>query len=411
MSSVAAQPAQPNPVNPPVQGFRSPWYPEPNPRGPMWPTFTAAHMHGKLQGNHATIQRVKNLEIQDSQSLDKGKKRRHIDEDEEVDIFGSDLEDNEENVYNDTMDFDDGFTDDMDVNQRYVQNQQQLHALTELTAPNAPKYGRNLVVARKNKNLCLVSNMSDTDDEWIIDSGASQHWTPYVNDFIEYHSIKPMPISTANGTAYALGKGTVILETKSHMVRISLVFHVPDINSRLLSLGKFHESGLHSRGSSKGISLYNEKNEETLAFYPRKDTDPICTLNARSTTEKAHPHTIYKVDFETLHQRLAHPSNEVLQKAFPKVEIPEKHICSGCAQGKMTNKSFPSDNKCASEPFKLIHSNLKLFPTESYRKYKYAIVFLDDYTSTAWTINLRTKDAALPATKQFIAMAETQYQA
>ena len=67
--------------------------------------------------------------------------------------------------------------------------------------------------------------------------------------------------------------------------------------------------------------------------------------------------------------------------------------------------------KRATEPFELIHSDLKLFPTESYRKYKYSIVFYDDYTSHAWTINLHTKDAALPATKQFIAMAETQYQA
>jgi hypothetical protein len=51
-----------------------------------------------------------------------------------------------------------------------------------------------------------------------------------------------------------------------------------------------------------------------------------------------------------------------------------------------------------------------MFPIESYHKFRYAIVFYDDYTSHAWTINLRTKDAALPATRHFLAMVETKYQ-
>ena len=46
---------------------------------------------------------------------------------------------------------------------------------------------------------------------------------------------------------------------------------------------------------------------------------------------------------------------------------------------------------------------------ESYHKYKYAIVFLDDATSHAWTMNLRLKDAALTATKHFLAMVENKY--
>jgi hypothetical protein len=62
------------------------------------------------------------------------------------------------------------------------------------------------------------------------------------------------------------------------------------------------------------------------------------------------------------------------------------------------------------EPFELVHSDLKMFPIESYHKYRYAIVFYDDFTSHAWTINLRTKDAALPATRHFLAMVETKYQ-
>ena len=122
-----------------------------------------------------------------------------------------------------------------------------------------------------------------------------------------------------------------------------------------------------------------------------------------------------------MHKRLAHPSDDVLRKALENTKgfptdldysrLSKSPVCPGCAQGKMTQKPFPKSDKRATEPFELIHSDLKSFPIKSYRKYKYSIVYYDDYTSQAWTINLRTKDAALTATKQFIAMVETQYQA
>jgi len=85
--------------------------------------------------------------------------------------------------------------------------------------------------------------------------------------------------------------------------------------------------------------------------------------------------TIYMVDFETMHQRLAHPSNDVMRQAgkyvkdFPKVEIPTEHFCPGCAQGKMPNKAFPPTETRATEPFELIHSDLKSFPIDSYHKF------------------------------------------
>jgi len=126
--------------------------------------------------------------------------------------------------------------------------------------------------------------------------------------------------------------------------------------------------------------------------------------------------TIYQVDYKILHQRMAHPSDEVMRRAskfirdFPCVNPPkEDHICPGCAQGKMSNKSFPPSTQRATEPFELIHSDLKSFPIESYHRFKYSIVFYDDYTSHAWTVNLHSKDTALPATKHFLAMVETRY--
>ena len=91
--------------------------------------------------------------------------------------------------------------------------------------------------------------------------------------------------------------------------------------------------------------------------------------------------TIYSIGFEIMHHRLAHPSKDVIIKAkkhikdFPDVQVLKEHLCPGCGQGKMTNKAFPPSNLRASEPFELMHSDVITYPIESYKKFKYSIVF------------------------------------
>ena len=123
------------------------------------------------------------------------------------------------------------------------------------------------------------------------------------------------------------------------------------------------------------------------------------------------------IDYDIMYKRLGHPSKDVLRHAckhmcnFP-LEVPapqEDTICPGCTKGKMPNRAFSPDKQRASQPFELIHSNLKSYSKESYHQYKYVITFLDDYTSHAWTMPLCTKDAALTVTKHFIAMVQMQY--
>ena len=59
--------------------------------------------------------------------------------------------------------------------------------------------------------------------------------------------------------------------------------------------------------------------------------------------------------------------------------------------------------------FECIHSDLKSFPVELYHKYKYFVSFLDDFSSFAWIVLLQDKVLAILALKQFLAMAQNQY--
>ena len=266
--------------------------------------------------------------------------------------------------------------------------------------------------------MSLSDTKTNTPDEWLLDSGASMHFTNDINDFVDYQIITPIKVVTANGSTQVKGKGAVILVINQKAVRIEAVYHIPDLTTKLISLGQLLQSELFTRGSARSISV-EDGSENFLTFHPSEMNPNLYFIRALIYKEEALAkmvQCIYTIDFEVMHRRLANPSKEVLQKArkhvkeFPKISIPEgAHICPGCAQGKMTKKSFPPSESRETMPFALIHSDLKSFPIDSYHKFKYAIVFLDDATSHAWTMNLRSKDAAITATKQFLAMVRNKY--
>ena len=139
-------------------------------------------------------------------------------------------------------------------------------------------------------------------------------------------------------------------------------------------------------------------NMYTLESLPLKGLTMTCTLT-----------------YDIVYHYLGHPSKDMIRHAckhmqnFPNVEISNMDsICPGCAMGKLPNRSFPPSEHRATCALELIHLDIKSFPTESYHCYQYIITFVDDYTSMAWTIPLRTKDAALVATRHFLKMVSTQ---
>ena len=77
----------------------------------------------------------------------------------------------------------------------------------------------------------------------------------------------------------------------------------------------------------------------------------------------------------------------------------------------MTRLSFPPSLGCSKAPFDKIHMDLKEFSVQSYKKYKFFILFFDDCTSHGWITLLRCKSEADSEIQQFIAMVKMQYDA
>jgi Integrase core domain len=127
--------------------------------------------------------------------------------------------------------------------------------------------------------------------------------------------------------------------------------------------------------------------------------------------------TIHEVNYNPMHCQFGHPSKDILRRAsgntknFPSgiSYLKNNPVCKGCAEGKMPSQAFPKSDSQATKPFEKIYMDFKSMPVVSYHKYKYFIVFYDDFTSHGWTMNLKLKSEAKKAIRQFNAMVKNQH--
>jgi hypothetical protein len=234
---------------------------------------------------------------------------------------------------------------------------------------------------------------------WILDSGASQHFTSTKIDFIDYEIIKKNAPEVNTTSAKAVlrieGKGSILLshfvENKGTRVvktmHIYPVLYIPRLSVKLLSVGSFLQNRQEICGNLRCISFHNEMTlKPLLRAYPQNPMDTIFWIVPQEINT-ATLATIYKVNYDIWHKHLGHPFKDMLKcvkglKDFPNDPVFPEHspLYRGCAEGKLHSKSFLESDSQATMPFALVHSDLKEFPIESYSKFKYLVSFLDDYS-------------------------------
>ena len=77
----------------------------------------------------------------------------------------------------------------------------------------------------------------------------------------------------------------------------------------------------------------------------------------------------------------------------------------------MPSQPHPLSLRRATRSFQIVHVDIKEFPISSYHKFKYVILYYDDYTSYVWTIALRKNSDALHVTRQWLTYIENQFDA
>jgi hypothetical protein len=127
--------------------------------------------------------------------------------------------------------------------------------------------------------------------------------------------------------------------------------------------------------------------------------------------------TVHEVNYNLMHCQLSQTFKDILRQAsgntknFPSgISYPKNDpVCKECAEGRMPTQAFSRSDSRATKLFEKIYMDLKSMPMVLYHKYKYFIVFYDNFTSHGWTMNLKLKFEAEKAIRQFNAMVRNQH--
>ena len=171
-------------------------------------------------------------------------------------------------------------------------------------------------MARAKDNPSKRSELS----EWLIDSGCSNHMTPFEDDLITDIGSSKSLVEVANGNIVkAPKKGTAfirIVDVKTHKtfdILLEDVLYVPGLSRRLFSVTQWTNSGgsLSFHGTTCKIAYQDAKNPATQfsmnLYAPFSPNDTAHHL-VRPTAAFA------KVDIpsDLLHRRLGHRSIQAL---------------------------------------------------------------------------------------------------
>jgi hypothetical protein len=273
--------------------------------------------------------------------------------------------------------------------------------------------------------VCMADHRSPQElpfykDHWLIDSGASDHITPYLGDFSSILQGERLA-STANGSIIQMhGPGTVILKQdrpKAPPVLLTGVWYAPQAAHRLLSVTALTSHGFMCKITNV-TKIWDRQGKLVVQASALLPTTPLHWFRSTLITPGGSVYSLQAGDSTHLwHLRLGHPSKNALHHAHKHLKgIPilqdhasaEAGPCKGCQLGKAHQRAFPPSSKRSDRVLGLIHTDLCEFPILSRSHAKWMITFIDDASGFSALHFLRSKADAVVALQNLITWAEAQ---
>ena len=262
---------------------------------------------------------------------------------------------------------------------------------------------------------------------WIIDSGASQHLSCHRTEFLTYKTVsQSLAITIADGTKIeAYGIGDMEITTEIGVIRLTDVWHVPNIASSLISVTRMVDAGftVEFGGTACYISNGGPKTKlghrngslyqlSQVSFPPTIESNSQNRANLGLATNQSPNATL-----ETWHRRLCHRTLDTttlrylsskgldLNVSAAKETIPK--ICGICALGRQHKEAETKARERATELLQVIHTDLcGPMQTPTLKEEKYFITFTDEMSGRVSICLLKSKDGALAAFEAYRARAE-----
>ena len=211
---------------------------------------------------------------------------------------------------------------------------------------------KNSTITSSNNTISysISSFYSNSNNTIILDSGASEHFTPNKEWLLDYKPIANRYITIANGTKCPLlGVGKIpILTSNNTEILVTEVNYVPDIKTTLLSTKVLANKGWRVTIEDDIAKVVNKSNSLTILAKWKGNAYYFLDLEVDySKLEKL----VYKTDTSTsklnidlIHKRLNHINKDYLIKtindtigySLNKTSKTELEHCDSCIVGKIT---------------------------------------------------------------------------
>ena len=295
--------------------------------------------------------------------------------------------------------------------------------------PTKPAGGTLLCLTEPLGEAAYNAANADKYQQYYIDSGATSHFVNDVDTLQDYTAFSvPKEIKTAEaGRLRAIGSGTLRFTTMVDGIEtqgeLNDVYYIPDIETRLISLGKLFTQGWRPTLNQYGITVSNNKgqiifdapmqnNTYTAALHPIRpgqsyyiwdtpDEDLQRPLTALLAQERAKPVSLYD-----WHRRMGHPQTSSIVKMaqFAVTGMTVSNStgagmtladCPTCAITKSTRIPFSGHRTRSTDILQVVHGDLAgPMPVKSIGKHQYAFLLIDDYSRAGWMLALKEKSDA-----------------
>ena len=168
-----------------------------------------------------------------------------------------------------------------------------------------------------NKCNCRTLNR-----DWMLNSRATVHISPYMADFLDYTpALVKGNVHTAEGPMDLVveGSGMVLIQHmfhykgKSHkeLLRLQEVLYIPGVIAHFTSLVHLLKEGLCIYGDAAGMNLFTRENNNVPLMHAEPwDSEMLFWLKAEQPFLNG-VELVFTTDYNLLHRHLGHPSKDM----------------------------------------------------------------------------------------------------
>ena len=188
----------------------------------------------------------------------------------------------------------------------------------------------------------------------------------------------------------------------THKVLLQNVLHVPDITCNLVSVSAITKNGFNVTSLDNKCLVVNSGGAVVLegvlstnSVY-KVHSQPCPAEVNKLSTSVAFKATVPQC-IGLWHRRLAHLNVAYLRQlrdVATGIQLSDGQLqkCEVCVAGKLTNKPFLKNKKCASSLLDLVYSEVCQVSEPSLGQAKYFVIFLDDFSRKIFVYLIKTKD-------------------